>query len=320
MENIIFGPVPSRRLGKSLGVNNIPHKVCSYSCAYCQVGKADKMQVERREFYLPDVISRQLEYKLNSLAKSDLPDYITIVPDGEPTLDIHLGELIVKLKASGFPVAIITNSSLIDRRDVQAELMLADYVSVKVDTVNPASWRKVNKPHKDLNHNAILQGIREFSENFKGTLVTESMLLKDVNDSEEELEALALFLHDIKPEIAYIAIPTRPPAFEGTFPADETAVTLAYEIFSRHEVPAELLTGYEGNAFASSGNFEEDILSITAVHPMRKDAVLQLLAKSNTPVDSLNQLVNNNLIKIVSFNNQEYYLRKFSVKQNNNTK
>lgn len=320
MENIIFGPVPSRRLGKSLGVNNIPHKVCSYSCAYCQVGKADKMQVERREFYLPDVISRQLEYKLNSLAKSDLPDYITIVPDGEPTLDIHLGELIVKLKASGFPVAIITNSSLIDRRDVQAELMLADYVSVKVDTVNPASWRKVNKPHKDLNHNAILQGIREFSENFKGTLVTESMLLKDVNDSEEELEALALFLHDIKPEIAYIAIPTRPPAFEGTFPADETAVTLAYEIFSRHEVPAELLTGYEGNAFASSGNFEEDILSITAVHPMRKDAVMQLLAKSNTPADNLNQLVNNNLIKIVSFNNQEYYLRKFSVKQNNNTK
>jgi wyosine [tRNA(Phe)-imidazoG37] synthetase (radical SAM superfamily) len=320
MENIIFGPVPSRRLGKSIGINNIPHKVCSYSCAYCQVGKADKMQVERREFYLPDIIVRKLEYKLNVLAKSDLPDYITIVPDGEPTLDIHLGELIVKLKSSGFPVAIITNSSLIDRRDVQSELMLADYVSVKVDTVNQASWRKVNKPHKDLNHNAILQGIREFSKNFKGTLVTESMLLKDVNDSEEELEALGLFLHDIHPEIAYIAIPTRPPAFEGTFAADETAVTLAYEIFSRHDVPAELLTGYEGNAFASSGNFEEDILSITAVHPMRKDAVMQLLAKSNTPADNLNQLVKNNLIKIVSFNNQEYYLRKFSVKQNSNTK
>jgi wyosine [tRNA(Phe)-imidazoG37] synthetase (radical SAM superfamily) len=319
MENIIFGPVPSRRLGKSIGINNIPHKVCSYSCAYCQVGKADKMQVERREFYLPDVISRQLEHKLNYLVKSDLPDYITIVPDGEPTLDIHLGELIVKLKSFGFPVAVITNSSLIDRKDVQADLMLADYVSVKVDTVNPASWRKVNKPHKDLNHDSILQGIRDFSKNFKGTLVTESMLLKDVNDSEEELEALALFLQDIKPEIAYIAIPTRPPAFEGTFPANETAVTLAYEIFSRHEVPAELLTGYEGNAFASSGNFEEDILSITAVHPMRKDAVEQLMAKSNAPAESLNQLVDNGLIKIVSFNNQEYYLRKFSIKQNNNT-
>lgn len=316
MENIIFGPVPSRRLGKSIGINNIPHKVCSYSCAYCQVGKADKMQVERQEFYHPEVIARKLEFKLNSLAKSDFPDYITIVPDGEPTLDIHLGELILKLKSVGFPVAVITNSSLLSRKDVQSELMHADYVSVKVDTVNLTSWRKINKPHKDLDFASILQGIRDFSQNYRGTLVSESMLLKDVNDSEDELKALALFLHDVGPEIAYIAIPTRPPAFEGTFPAEESAVTLAYEIFRQQKLNTELLTGYEGNAFASSGNFTEDILSITAVHPMRKDAVMQLLEKSNAPLDSLNQLIENGLIKIVSFNNQEYYLRKFSSKQN----
>lgn len=316
MENIIFGPVPSRRLGKSIGINNIPHKVCSYSCAYCQVGKADKMQVERQEFYHPEVIARKLEYKLNLLPKDDFPDYITIVPDGEPTLDIHLGELILKLKSVGFPVAVITNSSLLSRKDVQSELMHADYVSVKVDTVNLTSWRKINKPHKDLDFASILQGIRDFSQNYRGTLVSESMLLKDVNDSEDELKALALFLHDVGPEIAYIAIPTRPPAFEGTFPAEESAVTLAYEIFRQQKLNTELLTGYEGNAFASSGNFTEDILSITAVHPMRKDAVMQLLAKSNAPLDSLNQLIENGLIKIVCFNNQEYYLRKFSSKQN----
>lgn len=312
MENIIFGPVPSRRLGKSIGVNNIPHKVCSYSCAYCQVGKADKMQVERREFYHPDVIARQLESKLSGLAKSDLPDYITIVPDGEPSLDIHLGELIVKLKSYGFPLAVITNSSLIDRRDVQAELMQADYVSIKVDTVNQALWKKVNKPHKDLNHNAILQGIREFSKNFKGTLVTESMLLKDVNDSEEELEALAQFLHELNPEISYIAIPTRPPAFEETYPADETAVTLAYDIFTRYNLNAELLTGYEGNAFASSGNFTDDILSITAVHPMREEAVLELLHKTNGNINLLNGLIKNLMIKKLKFNDHTYYLRKFT--------
>jgi len=318
MENIIFGPVPSRRLGKSIGINNIPHKVCSYSCAYCQVGKADKMQIERQEFYHPEVITRKLEYKLNSLPKDDFPDYITIVPDGEPTLDIHLGELILKLKSVGFPVAVITNSSLLSRQDVQSELMHADYVSVKVDTVNLTSWRKINKPHKDLNFASILQGIRDFSQNYKGKLVSESMLLKDVNDSENEMEALALFLHEVGPEIAYIAIPTRPPAFEGTFPAEESAVTLAYEIFRQQKLNTELLTGYEGNAFASSGNFAEDLLSITAVHPMRKDAVMQLLAKSNAPLESLNQLIDNGLIKIVSFNNQEYYLRKFSSKQNKN--
>jgi wyosine [tRNA(Phe)-imidazoG37] synthetase (radical SAM superfamily) len=252
------------------------------------------------------------------LPKDDFPDYITIVPDGEPTLDIHLGELILKLKSVGFPVAVITNSSLLSRKDVQSELMHADYVSVKVDTVNLTSWRKINKPHKDLNFAAILKGIRDFSQNYKGKMVSESMLLKDVNDSENELEALALFLHEVGPEIAYIATPTRPPAFDGTFPADESAVTLAYEIFRQQKLNTELLTGYEGNAFASSGNFAEDILSITAVHPMRKEAVMQLLAKSNAPLASLNQLIENGLIKIVSFDNHEYYLRKFSSKQNKN--
>ncbi|MHC1774752.1 MAG: radical SAM protein [Lentimicrobium sp.] len=312
MQNIIFGPVPSRRLGKSLGINNIPHKVCSYSCAYCQVGKAGKMQVTRQEFYPPDIIIRKLEYKLNCLSKSDFPDFITLVPDGEPTLDIHLGELILRLKSYGLPVAVISNSSLLYQPDVQSELMNADYVSLKIDTLNQASWRKVNKPHKELDHNLILQSIRDFSEKFKGTLVTESMFLKDINDSAEELEALAKFLNGVQPEIAYIAIPTRPLAFGGVFPAEEAAVAMAYETFSGYKLNAELLTGYEGNAFASSGNFTDDILSITAVHPMRKDAVLELMTKSNATAFVLEQLIENELIERVTFNGQDFFLRKFN--------
>jgi len=312
MENIIFGPVPSRRLGRSIGVNNIPYKVCTYSCAYCQVGKANRMQVERQEFYSPDIIVAQLEQKLDGLNAIDFPDYITIVPDGEPTLDIHLGELILKFKKFGIPVAVITNSSLINRKDVQDDLMHADYVSVKVDTVNLSSWKKINKPHKELTLSLILAGINDFSKKFKGILVTESMLLKDINDSYDELESTAQFLKEINPDTAYIAIPTRPPAFEGTFPADETAVTLAYEIFTHHKLSAELLTGYEGNAFASSGNFTDDILSITAVHPMRKDAVIQLMAKSDASAESLDQLISSGLIEKISYNRQEYFLRKFS--------
>lgn len=314
MENIIFGPVPSRRLGRSIGVNNIPYKVCTYSCAYCQVGKANRMQVERQEFYSPDGIVEQLKQKLDGLSAIDFPDYITIVPDGEPTLDIHLGELILKFKKFGIPVAVITNSSLINRKDVQDDLMHADYVSVKVDTVNLSSWKKINKPHKDLTLSLILAGINDFSKKFKGILVTESMLLKDSNDSYDELESTAQFLKEINPDTAYIAIPTRPPAFEGTFPADETAVTLAYEIFTHHKLSAELLTGYEGNAFASSGNFADDILSITAVHPMRKDAVKQLMAKSNAPAESLDLLISSGLIEKISYNRQDYFLRKFSHK------
>jgi len=311
MENLIFGPVPSRRLGRSIGVNNIPYKVCTYSCAYCQVGKANRMQVERQEFYSPDVMVEQLEQKLDGLGALDFPDYITIVPDGEPTLDIHLGELIQKIRAFGIPVAVITNSSLLHRKDVRDELMQADYVSVKVDTVNLSSWKKINKPHKGLTLSLILAGINDFSKKFKGILVTESMLLKDINDSYDELESTAQFLKEISPDIAYIAIPTRPPAFEGTFPADETAVTLAYEIFTHHKLSAELLTGYEGNAFASSGNFADDILSITAVHPMRKDAVKLLMAKSNAAEENLNLLISSGLLEKITYNKQDYFLRKF---------
>jgi len=309
---IIFGPVPSRRLGRSIGINNIPYKVCSYSCAYCQVGKAVKMQVERQEFYLPDEIMQQVKEKLNSLAASDYPDYLTIVPDGEPTLDIHLGELITKLKTFNLPVAVITNSSLINLKDVQDDLLLADWVSIKVDTLNPDLWKRVNKPHKNLDLDAILAGILQFSETFRGKLVTETMLLKNINDGEDGLELLAQFLYRIGPEVAYIAIPTRPPAFEGIFPANEAAVTLAYEIFTRHNITTELLTGYEGNAFASSGNFTNDILSITAVHPMRKDAVIALMAKANATPEILDKLISDGFIEKLGFNNQEYYLRKFS--------
>jgi len=312
MENLIFGPVPSRRLGRSLGINNIPHKVCSYSCAYCQVGKADIMQDERREFYLPNAIVREVKRKLNSLSTAYLPNYLTIVPDGEPTLDIHLGELIVKLKSLDIPVAVITNSSLINRKDVQEDLMHADYVSVKIDTVNHDSWKKINKPHKALDLDSILGAIPAFSKAYDGMLVTETMLIKGVNDTEEELTQLARYLKHIKSDIAYIAIPTRPPAFSTTYPASEAAVTLAYDIFSYFCISAELLIGYEGNAFASSGNFIDDILSITAVHPMRKDAVMQLMAKSDASAESLDQLIRSGLLEKISYNRQEYFLRKFS--------
>jgi len=131
---IVFGPVPSRRLGRSLGINNIPSKVCSYSCIYCQVGKTDTMQVKRRHFYEPeDVITQVTKQIENVQAKGESIDYLTFVPDGEPTLDINLGREIDLLKPLGFQIGVITNSSLIDRDDVKSDLNKADWVSVKVD-------------------------------------------------------------------------------------------------------------------------------------------------------------------------------------------
>ncbi len=125
----IFGPVPSRRLGISLGINNIPHKVCSYSCLYCQVGKGDKIEVVRQAFYKPEYLVEKVREALSKIKEEkEFPNYLTIVPDGEPTLDINLGSLINSLKTFDIPIAVITNSTLLSLPEVRDELNKADYV------------------------------------------------------------------------------------------------------------------------------------------------------------------------------------------------
>jgi len=162
-----------------------------------------------------------------------------------------------------------------------------------------------------LNLSTIAEGIRTFAGRFKGKLVTETMLLKGINDSFAEMDYTARFIASIQPHTAYISIPTRPPAFKEAIPADENAVNKAYHIFKNFINNVELLTGYEGNAFASTGNSREDILSITAVHPMREDAVSELLRKTQDDSGLLNEMILENLIEKITYNDQIYYLRKF---------
>jgi wyosine [tRNA(Phe)-imidazoG37] synthetase (radical SAM superfamily) len=309
----VFGPVPSRRLGKSLGINNIPYKICSYSCIYCQIGKAVKMMDKRQEFYKPDELVKEVKTVLRNLRVSSVyPDYITLVPDGEPTLDIHLGKLIEKLKTTNIPVAVITNASLMNLPDVQNELIKADYISVKIDTVNQVTWRKINKPYKSLILKVILDGLRSFRKKFKGKLTTETMLIKSINDTLSEFIGLADYINTLNPDIAYLAIPTRPPAFKAAIPVNESKINEAYQIFSEKLAAVEFLTGYEGNAYSSTGYPKEDILSITAVHPMREDAIEELLKSNNASFNLVDELLEDNLIRRINFNGKNYYIRKFS--------
>ncbi|MCD6323970.1 MAG: radical SAM protein, partial [Desulfurococcales archaeon] len=181
--SLVFGPVPSRRLGRSLGVNNIPPKTCTYSCVYCQLGNTLTMTVERRAFYRPEeIVEAVSKHAGKVLQLGGRIDYVTFVPDGEPTLDINLGEEIAGIKALGFRVAVITNSSLIWLDDVRDALLQADWVSLKVDAVDEHVWRRVDRPHKSLKLGSILEGIQEFSRSFKGFLATETMLVSRVND------------------------------------------------------------------------------------------------------------------------------------------
>jgi wyosine [tRNA(Phe)-imidazoG37] synthetase (radical SAM superfamily) len=181
---LTFGPVPSRRLGRSLGINNIPPKVCSYSCVYCQLGPTRTTEIVPRVFYPPDHVVEEVSKYLTRLRADKVQvDYLTFVPDGEPLLDAHLGETIQCLRPPGIPIAVISNASLIWREDVRQTLAMADWVSLKVDAVDEMLWRRINRPNPSLDHRAILDGLLSFAGEYEGKLVTESMLLSDLNDS-----------------------------------------------------------------------------------------------------------------------------------------
>ncbi len=310
--NIIFGPVPSRRLGRSLGINNIPPKICSYACSYCQLGNTIKMQIDRQPFYPADSLFQSVREKVEQLRiRGENIDYLAFVPDGEPTLDVNLGESIGLLKSLDIPIAVISNASLITDCKVRNELSGADWVSLKVDTVTEDLWRKIDRPFRKLNLSQILDGMMTFKTDFKGVLATETMMLNSFNDSESSTRETGKFLSRLQPDIAYISIPTRPPADKTVRPADAEALNSAYQIISSFVNKVELLTGYEGNEFSSTGDAHSDILSITAVHPMRHDAVEDLLAKSGSSWNLVEDMLRKDEIIQSGFNGSMFYLRSF---------
>jgi len=314
---IAFGPVPSRRLGRSLGINNIPPKICTYSCVYCQLGNTLRMRVEREAFYAPEQILQDVQNKIEKVKETgETIDYLTFVPDGEPTLDVNLGRAIDLLKPLGIKIAVITNSSLIWQEAVRRDLLKADWVSLKMDAVRQEVWRKVNRPHGKLELTAILDGALEFARTFKGELATETMLVAGVNDHDDDIRAVADFVARLSPATAYLSIPTRPPAEAWVHSPAEPVINRAYQIFSERleahgQPPAvEYLIGYEGNAFAFTGDVEQDILSITSVHPMREDAVSDFLTRAGADWSVIHGLIAQEQMIELQYGDKKFYMRK----------
>ncbi|MBN2392479.1 MAG: radical SAM protein [Anaerolineae bacterium] len=310
---LTFGPVPSRRLGRSLGINHIPPKTCTYACVYCQLGRTTRLQAARQAFYTPETVVAAVQEKVAEAAACGEPiDYLTFVPDGEPTLDLHLGEMLAALKPLGIPLAVITNASLLNDVDVREALRLADWVSLKMDAAAAVIWRKVDRPHGRLRLANIIRGAQTFAQDFTGVLVTETMLVKGLNDAPETLAVTADVIAALRPTVAYLGVPTRPPAESSVRVPDEAVLNRAYCIFAEVLPRVELLIGYEGNAFASTGDAVADLLSITAVHPLRDDAVAELLARCQASFDVVDALVACGNLVITEYNHHTFYLRGYS--------
>jgi len=308
-----FGPVPSRRFGQSLGLNTIPPKTCSYSCVYCQIGRTDHLTLHRAPHCDPGELFADVKHVLGKLQeRGEHVDYLTFVPDGEPTLDCTLGDQIRMLKPLGVPIAVITNASLLSNEEVRDGLSGADRVSVKIDAVRVGAWRRIDRPHGDLRLDEVLNGVQAFRRQYRGEMDTETMLVEGMNDSADDVTSLAAFLGRLEPSRSYISIPTRPPAVAGTRPPAEDVIVRAYELLAGSVDRVELLTGFEGSTFSATGDASADLLAITAVHPMRADQVEALLDRCGATWDSVAWLVRQQKLSEVRFGEHLFYVRRFT--------
>jgi len=306
--SIIYGPVPSRRLGSSLGINNIKCKVCTYDCIYCQVGKTNCCSTCYEPCLSPYELFCFVKKKLQKLDKKVINiDYISFVPNGEPTLDKTLDKNILILREFGYKIAVFTNASLLWNDNIKESLFFADYVSVKVDSVNEDTWLKINRPHTRLSLDIILKGIKDFSKAYKGKLTTETMLVKNINDNIKEIEQVGDFLKTFRSDKSYFTIPTRPPVESFATPPDRKTLDQLSDYLLKNIQNSETLFYPESDSFYAAGEIADELLGITRVHPMREDSIIKLIKDMGGNEEILHDLIKQGLITKTIYQNTNFY-------------
>lgn len=244
--NIAFGPVPTRRLGHSLGINNIPPKHCTYSCVYCPIGRTRATELLPYAFYPPERVICAVTERVRELRRMHRPiAHLSFFPDGDPTLDRHLAEEIDGLLPLDIPIAVFTNGSLLWHPEVRAALDEAAVVSVKVDAAMEPIWWGINRPDPALSFDTVVAGMREFAAEFIGRLLTETVLVAGINDDEANLQQTARLVSELRPDVAYLTVPTRRPAESWCKAPNDTALARAYAIFCDELDNVELLRDVE---------------------------------------------------------------------------
>ncbi len=213
----IFGPVPSRRLGRSLGIDLVPYKTCSFDCIYCDLGRTTHKTTSRQSYVVSGEIQKELELTLSILDKK--PDYITLSGSGEPTLNTNIGEIIRKIKEiTSTPVAVLTNGSLLSMDEVREDLSEADIVLPSLDAITPTLFEYINRPHRSLKIEELISGLIQFRKQYRGQIWLEILFCRGVNDGKDEIKKLKEVIEKIEPDRVQLNTPVRPPAEDFAFP------------------------------------------------------------------------------------------------------
>jgi wyosine [tRNA(Phe)-imidazoG37] synthetase (radical SAM superfamily) len=299
-----FGPVPSRRLGLSLGVDVIPNKLCSLDCVYCEVGVTDKRGLARKE-YLPanEILAEVKEV----IAEYPNLDHITISGSGEPTLNSKIGDIIRGIKQmTKVPVAVLTNGTLLNLPEVRRDLMDADIVSPSLDAVSADIFEKVDRPNPKLRINAVIDGIKAFRQEYQGRMWIEILFVKGMNDHDEEVFKMKQVLDEIQPEKVHLNTIIRPPAYAIAKPVGENRLKEIQKILGNR---SEIVGIFKETHKTQEHTIDEQaILALLKRRAMTVDQMTESLAmRKEEIITSLKQLTREKFIKSRVFNGEEYY-------------
>lgn len=307
MYKYLFGPVPSRRLGMSLGIDLVPKKVCTLNCVYCEVGKTTKLTTDRMEYIKYDKIIDELQQFMSS--KPNI-DYITFSGSGEPTLNSRIGEVLayIKMHYPTTKTAILTCGALLSLPELRSELLEADVILPSLDAGSQSMFEKINRPNPNLNIDTYIKGLIDFRKEYKGQIWLEVFLLKGYNDSLEELDLLKKAILEIKPNIVQLNTLDRPGTVEGlvSMTKDELQQIKDYWFLPNVEIIASVDQRTDVGAYNT--DIEDTILSTIARRPCTLDDLHQVLGIHVNEINKyLGTLEVNNKIKSTTLDRGVFY-------------
>lgn len=300
----IFGPVPSRRLGRSLGVDLVPFKTCSYDCIYCQLGRTTNKTVKRKEYVPLKKVLKEIKDKLQA---PPLPDYITLSGSGEPTLYSEIYPLIQEIKhITEIPVAVLTNGSLLWYKDVQRAVCRADLVIPSLDSGDETEFQCINRPHHDISFEKMVNGLMEFRNIYNGTIWLEIFLLQGITAIEKSVEKIVSYAEKINPDKIQLNTVARPPAEDFAFAVSEERMNyFARMVGNKAEVIADYRNIHDEESFSVS---REEVYTLLKRRPCSlEDIASGLSINRNEAIKHIQELVTENKIKTETGKNHRFF-------------
>ncbi len=307
----LFGPVPSRRLGMSLGIDLIPKKVCSLNCVYCEVGKTTKLTLDRMEYVKYDQVIAELK---QFMSKKPILDYITFSGSGEPTLNSRIGDVLnfVKKNYPKIKTAVLTNGTLLFDKKLRDELLQADVILPSLDAATQKVFEKINRPNSNLTIETYIQGLIDLRKEYKGNIWLEIFLLKDYNNSKEELDLLKKAILKINPDSIQLNTLDRPGTVTGLIPLLKSELQEIIDYWNMPNVEIIAAAQERTSVESYSGDIETAIIETIARRPCTLDDLHHFLGIHVNEINKyLGTLEANNKIQTVRLERGVFYELKY---------